>query len=378
MRAMPAAKPPLFCGVRSFFTRLAVCRTVFCGQIFVHAMTFAGSCRLLPRAALLGAMALGLGGCLLNERGVSSPYEVAREGVTPFQDDPVVLVASTRKAEASLKSSPYFSADRGTGLTFVEARLNPPDRSITGTVTGVFSAAWTVNALGGAVTNDAARAFARSANGKDVLLYVHGFNETFESAVAGAAQLSDGVGWKGRTALFTWPSGGRLIAYQYDRESAMWSRDGFEEALQAMAANPTIGRVHIVAHSMGTLLTLETLRQLRRSGGDAVMNRIGAVVLASPDIDIDQFEQTVRGLGPAARRITVISATNDRALAVSARLAGGVARAGSAERERLTALGVRVADASDFGSRLQIVRHDLFLSDNDVRAVISRAIERER
>ncbi len=236
-----------------------------------------------------------------------------------------------------------------------------------------------MQALGGAATGDAApRAFAQAANGKDVLLYVHGYNETFESAVAGAAQLSDGVAWRGRTALFTWPSGGRIIAYQYDRESAMWSRDGFEDALKALAANPTIGRVHIVAHSMGTLLTLETLRQLRRSGGDTVMNKIGAVVLASPDIDIDQFEQTVRGLGPAASRLTVISATNDRALAVSARLAGGVARAGSAERERLTALGVRVADASDFGSTFQIIRHDLFLSDKDVRAVISRAIERER
>ncbi|MGL4440077.1 MAG: alpha/beta hydrolase, partial [Bosea sp. (in: a-proteobacteria)] len=171
---------------------------------------------------------------------------------------------------------------------------------------------------------------------------------------------------------------GRLIAYQYDRESAMWSRDGFEEVLKGMAANPTIGRVHIVAHSMGTLLTLETLRQLRSEAGEEAIGKIGAVVLASPDIDIDQFEQTVRKLGPVASRITVISATNDRALAVSARLAGGIARAGSAERERLNALGVRVADASDFGGNMQIMRHDLFLSDNDVRQVIARAIERNR
>ncbi len=332
------------------------------------------------RLALVGAMALALSGCLFNERGVTSPYVVAREGVTPIQEDPMVLVASMRKPAPGMRTSPWFTADRGSALTFVEARLNPPDTSITGSVTSaVIGGGWTVQALGGAATGDAApRAFAQAANGKDVLLYVHGYNETFESAVAGAAQLSDGVAWRGRTALFTWPSGGRIIAYQYDRESAMWSRDGFEDALKALAANPTIGRVHIVAHSMGTLLTLETLRQLRRSGGDTVMNKIGAVVLASPDIDIDQFEQTVRGLGPAASRLTVISATNDRALAVSARLAGGVARAGSAERERLTALGVRVADASDFGSTFQIIRHDLFLSDKDVRAVISRAIERER
>lgn len=330
----------------------------------------------LPHAVLAASLALGLSGCFINERGLQSPFVTAREGVTLIQDDPRVLVATTRKPEG--ERSPWFSADRGRGVSFAEATLNPPDRTITGSVTGVFANPWTVRAVSGAITADASHAFARAANGKDVLLYVHGFNETFETAVASAAQLSDALDWKGRTALFTWPSGGRLIAYQYDRESAMWSRDGFEEALKALADNQSIGRVHLVAHSMGTLLTLETLRQLRVSGGDTALARIGAVVLAAPDIDIDQFEQAVRRLGDLAARITVISATNDRALAVSARLAGGVARAGAAERARLEALGVRVADASDFGGRFTFIRHDLFLSDRDVRAVIARAIERAR
>ncbi len=331
---------------------------------------------LSARVLLLLGCAAALGGCLFNERGLNSPYQVAREGLTPIQEDPVVLVATTRKPVGG--KSPYFSSDRGAELVFAEARLNPPDRSITGSIASAVTAPWSVNAVGGTVSAGAASAFAQAANGKDVLLYVHGFNETFETALASAAQLSDGVAWQGRTALFSWPSGGRIIAYQYDRESAMWSRDGFEEALKALASNPSVGRIHIVAHSMGTLLTLETLRQLRSGAGEAAINKIGAVVLASPDIDIDQFEQTVRRIGPVASRITVISATNDRALAVSARLAGGIARAGSTERERLDALGVRVADASEFGSRLQVIRHDLFLSDRDVRQVIARAIERAR
>ncbi len=329
------------------------------------------------RFAAVAALGVSLAGCLFNERGIGSPYQAAREGLTPIQEDPVVLVATTRKP-ASASKSPYFTADRGAGLTFTEARLNPPDRSITGAITSAVTSPWSVNAIGGGTSNNAAAALAQAANGKDVLLYVHGYNETFETAVATAAQLSDGLSWQGRTALFSWPSGGRLIAYQYDRESAMWSRDGFEDALKALAGNPTVGRIHIVAHSMGTLVTLETLRQLHSERGDSATNKIGAVVLASPDIDIDQFEQTVRKLGGLSSRITVISATNDRALAVSARLAGGIARAGSAERERLNALGVRVADASEFGSNLQLIRHDLFLSDADVRQVIARAIERSR
>ena len=154
----------------------------------------------------------------------------------------------------------------------------------------------------------------------------------------------------------------------------MWSRDALEDLLTAIAKTPSGGRIHIVAHSMGTLLTLETLRMLRASGGESAMERIGAVVLAAPDIDIDLFARGLERLGPDARKITVISSTNDRALAVSSRLAGGIVRAGAADRERLEALGVRVADASEFGGG--IINHDLFLSNKEVQQVVKRAIER--
>jgi esterase/lipase superfamily enzyme len=126
---------------------------------------------------------------------------------------------------------------------------------------------------------------------------------------------------------------------------------------------------------MGSLLTLEALRMVRASGGEAAMARIGAVVFASPDVDIDFFTRSVERLGPDARKITVISSTNDRALALSRRIAGGVVRAGAADRDKLEALGVRVADASDYGGGLH-VNHDLFLTNPDVQQVVKRAMER--
>src|SRR3712207_611668 len=175
-----------------------------------------------------------------------------------------------------------------------------------------------------------------------------------------------------RSTLFPYTT--LFRSYGYDRESAMWSRDAFEELLQALAESPSGGRVHIVAHSMGTLLTLETLRMLRASGGAAAMARIGSVVLAAPDIDVDLFARSVEKLGPDAKKITVISSTKDRALAMSSRIAGGVQRAGAADRDRLEALGVRVADASDYGSGL--INHSLFLTNNEVREVVRRAVER--
>jgi esterase/lipase superfamily enzyme len=323
------------------------------------------------------AIGLATSGCWISDTLVTSG--VAAPGSGPvLEKDPVLLVATTRRATAD---RPWFGSQRGRGLTFAEARLTPPDRSLTGRVASVVTGDWSVASVEKAKTDGAANAFVEAALGRDVLLYVHGYRETFETAAVSASQLSSGVGFRGATALFTWPSASGTFDYGYDRESAMWSRDAFEDLLKAVSDSPSGGRVHIVAHSMGTLLTLETLRMLRGAGGETAMARIGAVVLAAPDIDLDLFTRGIERLGPDAKKITVISSTNDRALAISSRIAGGV-RAGGAEREkleRLESLGVRIADASEYGGGgLGLLNHDIFLSNPEVQQVVKRAVERER
>jgi esterase/lipase superfamily enzyme len=293
-----------------------------------------------------------------------------------MERDPTLLVATTRMPVGDPIQKPWFGGQRGQGLVFAKTHMMRPDRSIVGRVTSVVTGDWNVGAVDSVERTNAAQAFAQATLGEDTLLYIHGYRESFESAAINSTQLSDGIRFSGATALFTWPSAASTFSYVSDRESAMWSRDALEDLLTAVAQSPSGGKIHIVAHSMGTLLTLETLRMLRGSGGESAMSRIGAVVLAAPDIDFDLFTRSVERLGPDARKITVISATNDRALAISSRIAGGVVRAGAAERERLEALGVRVADASEFGGG--IINHDLFLSNQEVQQVVKRAIERER
>jgi esterase/lipase superfamily enzyme len=153
----------------------------------------------------------------------------------------------------------------------------------------------------------------------------------------------------------------------------VWSRDAFERALASVMSNPRATRVHIVAHSMGTMLALESLRQLYARYGDAAAQRIGAVIFAAPDIDLDIFSSSIARIRPLAHKITVISATNDRALALSSRVAGGITRVGAAEKEALEKLGLRVVDASGLG--WGFINHDLFLSNDEVRRVIRRAVE---
>ena len=117
---------------------------------------------------------------------------------------------------------------------------------------------------------------------------------------------------------------------------------------------------------------MEALRQVYMRLGLQAIERIGAVVFAAPDIDMDVFSSSVERVGALASRITVITATNDRALAVSGWIAG-VTRVGAAEAEALKKFGVRVIDASHEG--WGIINHDLFLSNAQIRQVIRKAID---
>jgi esterase/lipase superfamily enzyme len=153
----------------------------------------------------------------------------------------------------------------------------------------------------------------------------------------------------------------------------MWSRDDFQRVLHSIVATPGAGRFHIVAHSMGTMLALESLRQLYAQDAGSVTDRIGAVVFAAPDIDMDVFTAAINRIGPLTRNITVIASTNDRALALSGQIAGGMTRVGAAEKAAIERLGVRVIDASDSG--WGIVNHDVFLSNDNVQQMIRRSID---
>jgi esterase/lipase superfamily enzyme len=128
--------------------------------------------------------------------------------------------------------------------------------------------------------------------------------------------------------LFAWPSEARATAYAADKDAATFSRDHLADLLSSLASNPRIGRVAVVAHSMGGWLTMETLRQLRLAGKNSVLNRL-RVVLASPDIDVDVFRQQIAVLGPMEHPMTILVASDDRALAISSRLAASRPRVGA-------------------------------------------------
>jgi esterase/lipase superfamily enzyme len=321
--------------------------------------------RAVLRGLASSAGALALGGCA----GLAATG--ARFDASALSMRPTLLVATTRKPVGGGRAKPWFGSERASTMSVARATLVPSDDGRF-TMASVGLADWRLEAVE-PVPGQVSDVLAQAGGGRDVLIYVHGFKQTFEKAALDAARLSDGIRFQGETMVFAWPSKAGLFDYSYDRESAMWSRDAFERVLDSMMTNATTGRVHVVAHSMGTMLAMESLRQLHARYGETAGDRIGAVVFASPDIDMDVFSSSITRIGPLARKITVITATNDRALNLAGKLAGGITRVGAAEKAVLERLGLRVIDASQYG--WGIVNHDLFLSNAEVRQVIRRAVD---
>jgi esterase/lipase superfamily enzyme len=321
------------------------------------------------RRAVLRALASAVSTCTLGGCASALLSAGARFDAAELSANPTLLVATTRKPANGAHAKPWFGPERAK-LTFARAKLTPPGD-------GRFSLAaiglddWRLDSI--EAVPQVGNLMVPAVGVRDVLVYIHGFNQTFEAAALDAAHLSDGIRFRGETMVFSWPSRAKLFDYVYDRESAMWSRDALEQVFSGLITSPNIGRIHVVAHSVGTMVTMEALRQIYARHGVAAIEHIGAIVFAAPDIDMDVFSSSVERIGALAGKITVITASNDRALAVAGFIAGGTTRVGAAEKAALLRLGLHVIDASHEG--WGIINHDLFLSNAEVRKVIRRAVD---
>lgn len=185
-----------------------------------------------------------------------------------------------------------------------------------------------------------------AARGGRAMVFVHGYNTSFDAAVYRAAQIAHDSGYGGTPVLFSWASGGKTTDYVYDRESASVARDHLEVTLRLLSQSGA-RRIDIVAHSMGTWVTMEALRQLAITGDRDLNGKLGDVVLASPDIDVDVFKSQMRRYGKPAKPFFLLLSNDDRALKLSGMLAGSKPRLGGyRDIEDLATYGVQVVDLS--------------------------------
>jgi esterase/lipase superfamily enzyme len=168
---------------------------------------------------------------------------------------------------------------------------------------------------------------------KEVYIFVHGVKTEFEGSVRTAAELWHFLGRQGVAVAYSWPAGGKglLRGYNYDYNSSEFTVYHLKETLRAIAGCADVKKVHIVAHSRGTDVTVSALRELHlevsgsgRSTRDVM--KLGTVILAAPDLDVDvviQRAATAR-LGKVPERAVVYICEDDKALGLSRFLFGGM------------------------------------------------------
>jgi len=150
---------------------------------------------------------------------------------------------------------------------------------------------------------------------RNVLVYIHGFNTSFDEATRRAAQLGFDLKVPGITVLYSWPSRASVSAYVTDLSAIEASEDHIAEFLVAAAALADRGKVHIIAHSMGNR---GLLRAMHRATTQAAMRsgtRFGQIFLSAPDVNATLFRQLASVYPQIAERTTLYVADQDKALA---------------------------------------------------------------
>lgn len=144
------------------------------------------------------------------------------------------------------------------------------------------------------------------------LLFVHGYNVSFQDAARRSAQMHYDLNFPGISAFYSWPSNANLQSYVSDSGDIEWSTPHIKEFLTDFDTFNAIDEIYVIAHSMGNRGVIKALVEMRLTGAG---RKIKEIILAAADVDAAIFE---RDLAPQIAnyypRTTVYASANDKAL----------------------------------------------------------------
>ena len=290
--------------------------------------------------------------------------------VAPGATSHTILIATTRKRSGDPAS--MFSGERGQGIQYAEAVVSVPPAHAPGYIE------WPQQPPGNPATEfvtrestylDGEKQFVQALNQqlaqrppghRDVLLFIHGYNTLFPEGLYRLAQVAHDSKAQGVPVYFSWASRGELSGYVYDQNSATIARDSLEHVL-VLLAHSNAEKINVLAHSMGNWVTVEAFRNIKMAGefrgyGD----KMGAIILASPDIDVDVFRSQMARIGVPKKPFLIVLSRDDRALALSRFIAGDKSRLGDYKNAAdLTQYNAIVVDLSDVKGENPL-NHDKF------------------
>ena len=186
------------------------------------------------------------------------------------------------------------------------------------------------------------------ANKKEVYIFLHGFNTSFNQGIDDWSQLWHFMGRTGVPIVYSWPAAaGGLKGYFADSQAGDASVAHLKLLLLSLSDMPEVEKIHLVGHSRGCDIIANTLTEM------AIFNtaqslepgkgyNLGNIVLIAPDVDVNFMMQRVIGADvlKMPEKFSIFGAPKDRALALSEWLRSGMRRLGVIKDSRLTEEGL--------------------------------------
>jgi len=216
----------------------------------------------------------------------------------------------------------------------------------------------------------------RKTQAQSALVFVHGFNTSFEDALYRNAQIVYDLDYRGLSILYSWSSRGSALDYRYDLDSAYSGRDGFIFLLKKLRDDFGIQRVDVIAHSMGNLLVLDALKN---NAATANPVHVDELVMAAPDVPRDGFERQLPDIQNIAAGTTLYASSADKALAAS-KLLAIYPRAGDVPNNGLPVIlpGLDTIDVTAIGDEFLGLNHTEFATNRAVMDDLKILLESRR
>ena len=160
---------------------------------------------------------------------------------------------------------------------------------------------------------------------KDLIIYVHGANNTFYRSSAQAAQFHHFTGRNSVVLFFSWPSAASLLRYAVDVNNARRTVPVFARFLEILARHSTARHIDILAYSAGAQVLSPALAELRRKYASEDIAqvkqrlRLGEVYFAAPDVDLKVFLENLATYIDLPNHVTLALNPDDSVLKHAAR-----------------------------------------------------------
>ena len=187
---------------------------------------------------------------------------------------------------------------------------------------------------------------------RQALVFIHGYNVSFDNAVKRTAQIVHDLSFDGAPICYSWSSHGALANYTKDMANADATVVALQSFLQETVRRTGNSTIHLVAHSMGNRALLQALDRIAVGSTRASSKMFGQLVMAAPDVSaVDFRNRFAQSAIHLADSVTLYASSRDRALLASTEIHGHN-RAGLAGENIVVMDGIDTIDVSEIDTSL--------------------------